>query len=211
MNMALTCDNEVDDSESAGYDPIVRLHTKRASLISYRGTPKCRSTLHPTRMRRPQPGTTDLSQPLYGAGIGDAVKRFFKKYATFSGRASRSEYWRWMLANFVVISVLSTWTGIAAAGSVDPQTGALASPGFMVPYALTMIWSLAILIPGIALLVRRLHDAGFSGWMALLGLIPIVGGLVILVFSLLPSKPEGARFDAGAQQYGAYPQPPHQS
>ncbi|MER1996796.1 MAG: DUF805 domain-containing protein [Arthrobacter sp.] len=158
-----------------------------------------------------QPGAADLSQPLYGASIGEAVKRFFKKYATFSGRASRSEYWWWMLVNFVVVSVLSTWTGIAAGTSVDQQTGALSSPGFMFPYALLMIWSLAILVPSLALMVRRLHDGGFSGWLILLGLIPFVGSIAILVFSLMPSKPEGARFDAGAQQYGAYPQAPHQA
>ena len=156
-------------------------------------------------------GAADLSQPLYGAGIGDAVKRFFKKYATFSGRASRSEYWWWMLVNFAVITVLSTWTGIAAAGSVDTVTGELTGSGFMVPYALLMIWSLATLVPGLALMVRRLHDGGFNGWLILLGLIPGVGGIAILVFSLMPSKPEGARFDAGAQQYGAYPQAPYQS
>ena len=154
-----------------------------------------------------QPGSADLSQPLYGAGIGDAVKRFFKKYATFSGRASRSEYWWWMLVNFAVITVLSTWTGIAAAGSVDTVTGELTGSGFMVPYALIMIWSLATLVPSLALMVRRLHDGGFSGWLILLGLIPFLGGIAILVFSLMPSKPEGARFDAGAQQqYAAYPQ-----
>jgi len=157
-----------------------------------------------------QPGTTDLSQPLYGAGIGDAVKRFFKKYATFSGRASRSEYWWWMLVNFVVVTVLSGWTGIAAATSVDPSTGAVGSRGFMIPYALLMLWSLAILVPGLALIVRRLHDGGFNGWFILLGLVPFLGSIAILVFSLLPSKPEGARFDAGAAQYGAYPQAPYQ-
>ncbi len=158
-----------------------------------------------------QPGSADLSQPLYGAGIGDAVKRFFKKYATFSGRASRSEYWWWMLVNFAVITVLSTWTGIAAAGSVDTVTGELTGSGFMVPYALVMIWSLATLVPGLALMVRRLHDGGFSGWLILLGLVPFLGGIAILVFSLMPSKPEGARYDAGAQQYGAYPQASHQA
>ncbi len=158
-----------------------------------------------------QPGTPDLSQPLYGAGIGDAVKRFFKKYATFSGRASRSEYWWWMLVNAVVITILSIWTITMAVGSIDPVTGELTGSGFMLPYALVGLWGLATLVPSLALTVRRLHDGGFNGWMILLGLIPGVGGLIILIFALMPSKPEGARFDAGAQQYGAYPQAPHQA
>ena len=50
-------------------------------------------------------------------------------------------------------------------------------------------------MPSLALTVRRLHDVNMSGWMVLLGLIPFVGGLIVLIFTLLPSKPEGQRFD----------------
>ena len=153
-----------------------------------------------------QPGTTDLSQPLYGAGIGDAVKRFFKKYATFSGRASRSEYWWWTLVNAVVLTVLGIWTITAAVGSVNTVTGELEGTSFLFPYALIGLWGLATLVPGIALTVRRLHDGGFTGWLFLLALVPGLGGLALLVLALMPSKPEGARYDAGAPQYGAYPQ-----
>jgi uncharacterized membrane protein YhaH (DUF805 family) len=56
-------------------------------------------------------------------------------------------------------------------------------------------WTLATLVPGVALVVRRLHDANLSGWMALVGLIPLAGGIVLLVFVLMGSKPEGQRFD----------------
>ncbi|GAA1349129.1 hypothetical protein GCM10009636_05500 [Arthrobacter koreensis] len=153
-----------------------------------------------------QPGATDLSQPLYGAGIGDAVKRFFKKYATFSGRASRSEYWWWTLVNAVVLTVLGIWTITAAVGSVNTVTGELEGTSFLFPYALIGLWGLATLVPGIALTVRRLHDGGFTGWLFLLALVPGLGGLALLVLALMPSKPEGARYDAGAPQYGAYPQ-----
>lgn len=153
-----------------------------------------------------QPGATDLSQPLYGAGIGDAVKRFFKKYATFTGRASRSEYWWWTLVNAVVLTVLGIWTITAAVGSVNTVTGELEGTSFLFPYALIGLWGLATLVPGIALTVRRLHDGGFTGWLFLLALVPGLGGLALLVLALMPSKPEGARYDAGAPQYGAYPQ-----
>ena len=152
-----------------------------------------------------QPGAANLAQPLYGAGIGQALQRFFKKYATFSGRASRSEYWWWMLVNFAVVTVLASWTSISAAGSIDPVTGDLTGTSFMVPYALMMIWTLGTLVPGLALLARRLHDGGLVAWFMLLGLIPFLGAIAILVLSLMPSKPEGARFDAGTQQYAAYP------
>jgi len=153
-----------------------------------------------------QPGTADLSQPLYGASFGEAIKRFFKKYATFSGRASRSEYWWYALFNAVVITILYIWMMVSFAGSLDPVTGELTGTSFMFPYALMGLYSLATLVPNIALLVRRLHDGGFSGLLALLVLVPVLGAIAVLVFALLPSKPEGARFDAGAQQqYAPYP------
>nr|WP_318241763.1 DUF805 domain-containing protein [Arthrobacter pullicola] len=147
-----------------------------------------------------------LSQPLYGASFGAAVKRFFKKYATFSGRASRSEYWWFMLFQAIVITVLYIGLMISIVSSIDPYTGEPTNYTFMLPMSLMMIYGLATLVPGIALSVRRLHDAGLSGWLYLVILVPVIGGIAVLVFSLLPSKPEGARFDAGAeQQYAPYP------
>ena len=57
---------------------------------------------------------------------------------------------------------------------------------------------LAVIVPSLALTVRRLHDVNFSGWMILIGLVPFLGGLALLVFTILPSKPEGQRFDVPA-------------
>lgn len=150
----------------------------------------------------------DLSQPLYGASFGQAIKRYFKKYATFSGRASRSEYWWVMLLNTVITTVLYVWMMMSMVNDINPVTGELTGYAFMVPAGMMILYSLAVLVPGIALLVRRLHDGGFSAWFILLSFVPFVGGIAILVFSLLPSKPEGARYDAGAQQqqYLPYPQ-----
>ncbi|MFP3600216.1 DUF805 domain-containing protein, partial [Chryseobacterium sp. SIMBA_029] len=62
-------------------------------------------------------------------------------------------------------------------------------------YILLVIWGLATIIPSLALLVRRLHDGNFSGWLALLVLVPFLGALAVLVLSLLPSNPAGQRFD----------------
>ena len=67
-----------------------------------------------------------------------------------------------------------------------------------------MLAFLAIAVPSIAVTVRRLHDAGFSGWLYLVNLVPYVGGLVILVLTILPSKPEGARFDRHQAGPGYY-------
>ncbi|MFW0775193.1 DUF805 domain-containing protein [Paenarthrobacter nitroguajacolicus] len=145
-----------------------------------------------------QAGEPPLWAPYYGAPIGAAVKRFFKKYTAFSGRASRSEYWWVALALGVIGIVLQILTGIlGAAGATVSADGTttVPGPGAVVGLILIFAFYLAVLIPSIALLVRRLHDGNFSGWLALLGLIPFVGGLAILVFALLPSNPAGQRFD----------------
>lgn len=143
-----------------------------------------------------QAGEPPLWAPYYGAPIGAAIQRFFKKYAAFSGRASRSEYWWVALALGVIGLVLQILTGIlGAAGSTTTSSGNVPGPGAMVGLILIFVFYLAVLVPSIALLVRRLHDGNFSGWLALLGLIPFVGGLAILVFALLPSNPAGQRFD----------------
>jgi uncharacterized membrane protein YhaH (DUF805 family) len=141
-------------------------------------------------------GPVPLWYPYYGAPIGEAARRFFKKYATFTGRASRSEYWWWALISGVVAIVLNI---IISAGTTVNDSGAMVpGPGAVIGYILLGIWGLATLIPSLALVVRRLHDVNFSGWMILLGLVPFLGGLALLIFMILPSKPEGQRFDVPA-------------
>jgi uncharacterized membrane protein YhaH (DUF805 family) len=132
------------------------------------------------------------------------VRRFFKKYVRFDGRASRSEYWWWALTHFIVLAVLYTLYGIGAAtsesrtvsnGSVT--TTAMTSPSvlFVVAGILIGIWGLATIIPNLAIVWRRLHDANFAGPFYFLGLIPIVGPIILLVFLVMGPKPEGQRFD----------------
>jgi uncharacterized membrane protein YhaH (DUF805 family) len=137
-------------------------------------------------------GEPPLWAPYYGAPFPAAVKRFFKKYATFSGRASRSEYWWWALVSGVVGIVLNI---IVSTGSTTTASGTTPGPGAVFGYVLLAIWSLGTIVPSLALLVRRLHDSNKSGWMALLGLIPIAGGIILLVFALLGPNPAGQRFD----------------
>lgn len=104
-----------------------------------------------------------------------------KKYATFSGRARRREYWIFTGINLAIAFVL---------GFVE---GLFGGPGI-----LGAIYNLAILLPAIAVSVRRLHDIGRTGWWMLIVLIPIVGAIVLLVFMLLDSE-------AGENQYGPNP------
>ncbi|GAA4371023.1 DUF805 domain-containing protein [Paeniglutamicibacter cryotolerans] len=154
-----------------------------------------------------------LDKPLYGASFGQAVSRFFKKYGTFSGRASRSEFW-WVQLFTTLVAIVLTIVIIAGAVATsgpdvsEPGTGII--PGLI----LLIIFALAIIVPGIAVTVRRLHDANFSGWFYLLTLTS-VGGIIVLVFTLLEPKPEGARFDADFNgqfpgQPGVYPMQPGQ-
>lgn len=105
-----------------------------------------------------------------------------KKYAQFTGRARRMEFWMFALVN-VLISI-----GLSIIGWLV---------GF--PY-LDGIYGLAVLVPGIAVTVRRLHDTNRSGWWALIAIIPIVGFIVLLVFTVQPG-------DRGANPYGDDPLP----
>lgn len=154
----------------------------------------------------------DLSLPLYGASFAQAVKRFFKKYATFSGRASRSEYWWAALFLFLlqlipgilmVIGGVMMGTAASSVDPYDPNAAAMAAeassgPGsilMIVGVILASILFLATIVPSIAVAWRRLHDANFPGPLFFLNFIPSVGSIIVLVLMLMPPKPEGQRFD----------------
>ena len=107
-----------------------------------------------------------------------------KKYAEFSGRARRREYWMFALANLIVAAVLGILSQI-------PVLGIL----FVI---ISSLFSLAVLVPGIAVSVRRLHDTNRSGLMLLLCLIPLVGAIIVLYFAIQ----EGTQ---GENQYGPDP------
>lgn len=110
-----------------------------------------------------------------------------KKYAVFSGRARRKEYWFFVLFNIIISIVLAVIDGVT--GSFSPEAGMGLLGG---------IYTLAVLIPGIAVSVRRLHDTERSGWWLLIALVPLIGAIVLLVFMVQDSKP-------GQNQYGANP------
>ena len=110
-----------------------------------------------------------------------------KKYAVFDGRARRMEYWMFILFNIIITAVLAL---------IDSLIGTIIRQGGF--GLLQGLYDLAVLIPSIAVTVRRLHDTGRTGWWILIGLIPVIGGIVLLIFMLLDSEP-------GENQYGPNP------
>jgi uncharacterized membrane protein YhaH (DUF805 family) len=140
-------------------------------------------------------GEPPLEQPYYGAPIGAAVRRIFKKYATFSGRASRSEFWWW----FLVAGILGVMFNILTSALRSPSAPAtqiyFTSPGQSVVEVIQILFALAVLVPGLAVTWRRLHDTGRSGGWYFLTFVPLVGGIIVIVFLASASKPEGQRFD----------------
>jgi len=103
-----------------------------------------------------------------------------KNYATFKGRATRQQYWMFYLFYiifYIILAVLENSLGLTIGDKGDFGEGIL-----------TLIYSLGLLIPSLAILARRLHDIGRSGWWILLILIPLIGGLVIFIFTVLDSQ-----------------------
>ena len=94
--------------------------------------------------------------------IKDAIILFFKNYVNFSGRSTRSEFWWWELVNIII-------SGALYALSLATESTLLYS-----------LWGLAILVPGLALSIRRMHDIGKSGWWILISLVPFAGVFIYL-------------------------------
>ena len=121
-------------------------------------------------------------------GFGQAVSTCFSKYATFSGRARRSEFWWFALFQFIVLAI--------AAGL---DNGFHTTFGNGIPYGwIYSVVALALVIPSIAVTVRRLHDTGRSGWWWLLAFVCGIGAIIVLIFCFLDGTP-------GPNQYGPSP------
>lgn len=136
------------------------------------------------------PFVPPLDWPHYGIGPIPAVKRIFQKYAIFSGRAGRGEFWWWVLANGVVSLVLYGLTLGLGIGTATRQ-GDFGIGG--IPFAILLgIWALATIVPSIAVSIRRLHDAGFSGWFYLFNVFGL--GIVTVVLCALPTSPAAAQY-----------------
>jgi uncharacterized membrane protein YhaH (DUF805 family) len=114
--------------------------------------------------------------------FADAVRSVLSKYVTFSGRARRSEFW-WFALFSIIVSIVGA--------AIDAIIGS-SIVGFLL--------ALALLLPSLAVTVRRLHDTGRSGWWILIALVPLIGAIVLLVFECQDSQP-------GTNSYGASPKP----
>ena len=110
--------------------------------------------------------------------FGEAVKSGFEHYVKFDGRASRPAYWWWVLF-VVLVSIAANIIGLALDGLS----------------VISGIVGLALLLPNLSVSIRRLHDTGRTGWWILIGLVPLIGWIVLLIFYLQPSDP-------GENQYG---------
>jgi uncharacterized membrane protein YhaH (DUF805 family)/cold shock CspA family protein len=125
------------------------------------------------------------------------IRTLTTNYANFHGRARRKEYWGFVL--FLIISfIVVIGVGVFADISRGFPNGGEDFPIFSV--GLAGIFWLATFIPQLALTVRRQHDIGLSGWFYLLVLIPYIGGLIIFIFTLIPSQPHDNQW--GPVPYG---------
>ena len=112
-----------------------------------------------------------------------------KNYATFSGRARRKEYWMFFLISALISIVLTLLDILLGTYSMEYEAGLFSG-----------LYSLLILIPSIAVVVRRLHDTDRSGWWILISLIPLIGVIVLFVFICLDSQPGTNRFRANPKE-----------
>lgn len=167
----------------------------------YAGTGMPQAPAAPIPAYGTQPGAGDpnaeppLWLPWYGISFPNAVKRFFTKYATFTGRASRGEYW-WVILFTVLVAIVFSILNAAT------DSSALVT-------MLQSIWSLATLVPMLAVSVRRLHDTNRSGWWLLLvyvlefvGLVILIVGGAVATFSLLSGTGDSLPVSGGAMMIG---------
>jgi uncharacterized membrane protein YhaH (DUF805 family) len=123
----------------------------------------------------------------------DAIRTAFSKYATFEGRARRAEYWWFALFTMLVRVILNAVDRPFIGGDMGMGRYGMHGPGTLV-----VLFSLAVLVPSLAVAARRLHDIGRTGWWLLIILIPVVGWIILIIFAV-------QRGDAGANAYGADP------
>jgi len=113
----------------------------------------------------------------------DYYLKVLKNYAIFEGRARRKEYWLFVLFNVLAVLSLSLVDNILGTFDRESKAGLIGT-----------IYSLAVIIPSIAVSIRRLHDTDKSGWWLLLYIIPLFGSLVLLIFFISDSQSETNRF-----------------
>ena len=139
--------------------------------------------------------------------IGTAVRTVLAQYATFSGRARRSEYWWWSLAYSIVFAVLYVLAialvGVEAFTNPEAATPGAGGIGGLLVFGLIFVFVLGTFLPSLAVTIRRLHDTGRSGWWYLISLVPF-GSIVILVCSVMDSTPGSNAYGPNPKGEGGY-------
>ena len=126
-----------------------------------------------------------------------ALRTFWKRYRDFRGRSRRSEYW--FIQLFLVVTNIAVAIIDLALMGWDVDRFLANGGGGIVG----LIWILVTIVPALAVLVRRLHDTGKSGWWALVGLLPLVGAIVLLVFTVTDSSPGENKFGISPKESSA--------
>jgi len=143
------------------------------------------------------------TNPRPSVSMVQAVKLWLKNWKNFSGRASRSEYWWVALAMFILMSVVMTVLVVVvfAIAGVSGGSDSGMTLAMSIIFGVMGLIGLATFVPSLSLGIRRLHDTNQSGWMYLIGFIPIpyVGSIIMIVLMAQASNPAGARFDDAAQ------------
>jgi uncharacterized membrane protein YhaH (DUF805 family) len=139
-----------------------------------------------------QPGDGESS--IQKGAIMDAYLNAWRQYAVFTGRSPRKEFWVFYLVNTLVIIAFSLYAGGTL---IHPVLGIrIEAVG-----VIAVLFGLAVFIPTLAVIVRRLHDTGKSGWWILLGFVPMVGSIILLILLAFDSEPT-------SNQYGPHPYSP---
>lgn len=126
--------------------------------------------------------------------FSQSIKSVFSKYADFSGRATRSEYWYFYLFTFLVVMVYYiALFAMLVSGSRDSSAAGYLS-------VMIIIYALVMTIPSLAVTVRRLHDTGHSGWWIFLNLIPVIGSIVLFIWYITDSDPDTNEYGDNPKQ-----------
>ena len=129
--------------------------------------------------------------------LGESLTSVFNKYATFTGRARRSEYW-WFSGCYFVIQIVFNFASLGM--TVGAMSGEISynDPTYSMFQTMSVVLGLGLLLPSLAVTVRRFHDIGKSGWNILWAAIPLIGAIIVLVWMCQDS-------DVVANKYGESP------
>ena len=164
-----------------------------ASMSAGSSTPPCGQTGKDFRQ-------CGLPQVIGNVPMQNPWMTCFRKYATFSGRARRKEYWCFVLINNLVCSIIMGIAAVCAANlSRAGHCGQRDMEAFLaIGIIVCAVYGLVMMLPTLSVTVRRLHDTGRSGWFMWLTVIPVIGPIMFFVTMLLDSQP-------GANRYGPNP------